>query len=124
MRTMTLIVAALAVILAPSGAYGQKSTEMFIPIGKSPGLSGKVTYLGKIGSVDAEARLIAHPSGDWKATVTAQTKIWLDRSADKLPNREGTFEDLKAGRLVEVKYEGKERKRSGPAEWIKIEVRS
>ena len=124
MRTMTLIVAALAVILAPSGAYGQKSTEMFIPIGKSPGLSGKVTYMGKIGTVDAETKLITDPAGDWKATVTAKTQIWLDRSSAKLPNREGTFADLVPGRLVEVKYEGKERKRSGPAEWIKIEVRS
>jgi hypothetical protein len=124
MRTTVLILAALAVVLTPSGAYGQKSTEMFIPIGKSPGLSGKVTYMGKIGTVDAEARTITDPTGGWKATVTATTKIWLDRSSVKLPNREGTFEDLVADRLVEVKYEGKERKRSGPAEWIKVEVKS
>ena len=124
MRTKALCLAAMTAILWPSDSYGQKAAEMYIPIGKSPGLSGKLTYMGPIGKVDAEAKTVAGKSEEWKATVTDKTRIWLDRSAAKLPNREGTFADLVADRVMEIKYEGKEKVRSGNAEWIKVEVKS
>jgi hypothetical protein len=123
MRTATWVLTA-ALVFASSGAYGQQATEMHIPIGKSPGLSGKVTYIGQVGKTDAEARTVADSTGGWTATVTARTRIWLDRSSIKQPNREGTFADLVAGRVMEIKYEGKEKVKSGPAEWIKVEVKS
>lgn len=105
-------------------AHGQKTTEMFIPIGQSPGLSGKVTVMGTIETVSADDRtiVVSGPSGTWKAQVTESTQIWVDKSKVRQPNYYGTFADLQQGRLVEVKYEGREQKSEGPAEWIKVEV--
>jgi hypothetical protein len=105
-------------------AYGQKTTEMFIPIGQSPGLSGKVTIIGTIETVNARNRtiVVAGSSGKWSAEVTKGTHIWLDRSKLGLSSQYGTFADLREGRRVEVKYEGTERKSKGPAAWIKVQL--
>ena len=105
-------------------AHGQKTTEMFIPIGQSPGQSGRVTIVGTIETVDASNRtiVVSGESGQWNAQVTERTHIWLDRSKLGLPNQYGKFTDLQQGRLVEVKYVGGERRNEGPAEWIKVEV--
>lgn len=120
MRKPVLLLLALGALSAPH-ALGQRSAERFIPIGKSPGLSGKLTYMGKIATVDAKGRTIGGKS--WSAAVTERTRIWLDRSKLGRSNTTGTFADLKASSVVEVKYAGTARGRSsGPAEWIKVEV--
>ncbi len=105
-------------------AFGQKATEMFIPIGQSPGLSGQVTVIGKIETSNAAGRsiTIAGSAETWRATITDRTRIWLDKSNLQSINQTGTFDDLKKGLLVEVKYEGNGRKGQGPAEWIKCAV--
>lgn len=105
-------------------AHGQKATEMFIPLGQSPGLSYKVTVIGRIAAVSPPARTVtvAGPARTWEAEVTDRTKIWLDRSKLRLPSQKGTFADLRKERLVEVKYEDDGRRGRGPAEWIKVEV--
>jgi hypothetical protein len=117
--------AGAALLLAgANAAFGQRLTEMYIPIGQSPGLSGKHTLIGTIGAVDAQSRLVtcAHDSGTATVQVTDRTRIWLDRSKAKLPNRKGTLADLVAGRRMEAKYVGNERKPGGEAEWIKVEA--
>lgn len=105
-------------------AHGQKATEMFIPLGQSPGLSGKYTVVGTIETIDARNRtiVIVGPSETWSAQITGRTKIWLDRSTQRLTTQKGTFADLRKGQLVEVKYESKEREGKGPADWIKVQV--
>jgi hypothetical protein len=105
-------------------AHGQKTTEMFVPLGQSPGLSGKVTIVGTIEAVDAQNQtiVVAGSSEKWSAEVTKGTHIWLDRSQLGLSSQYGKFADLQQGRLVEVKYEGSERKSMGPAEWIKVQL--
>lgn len=105
-------------------AHGQKTTEMFIPMGRSPGLSGKVTVNGTIETVNAGDRtiVVAGLSGKWSTKVTKQTHIWLDRSTLHQPTQYGTFADLRKGRMVEVYYEGRKRRDKGPAEWIKVKV--
>jgi hypothetical protein len=107
-------------------AHGQKATEMFIPIGQSPGLSNTISAIGTIAAIDPRGQTIAitGPSGSWSATITGRTKIWLDKSTVRLPNQKGSFADLKQGLLVEVKYEDPEgRSRAkGPAEWIKVQI--
>jgi hypothetical protein len=104
-------------------AYGQKATEMFIPIGQSPGLSNKISIIGTIETIDARTRtmVVAGPSGSWNATITDRTKIWLDKSKLRLPNQKGTFTDLQKGLLAEVKYEQAGVSR-GPADWIKVQI--
>jgi hypothetical protein len=105
-------------------AHGQKATEMFIPVGQSPGLSEKISIIGTIETIDARTQtvVVAGPSGSWSATITDRTKIWLDRSKLRLSNQKGKFTDLRKGLLAEVKYETAEGKGKGPAEWVKVQM--
>jgi hypothetical protein len=105
-------------------AHGQKATEMFIPVGQSPGLSEKISIIGTIETIDARTQtvVVAGPSGSWSATITDRTKIWLDRSKLRLSNQKGKFTDLRKGLLAEVKYETAEGKGKGPADWIKVQI--
>lgn len=101
-----------------SSAYAQKATEVFIPIGQSPGLSDKYTYTGNVESINKQNRTIRADGREIE--VTPGTKIWLDRTALKASNSTGSFADLESGRQVEIKYVDANRKQI--AEWIKIKV--
>jgi len=124
-RTTQSLATALSVFALIGVAAGaQEATEMFIPIGQSPALSKTATVIGTIESVDAEKRTIVVRSdgGSATATISEKTRIFLDRSRRKEPNRYGAFEDFEEGARVEVLYEGRTRAASGPAEWVKVEV--
>jgi len=114
------IVAAL--LWGTSFAHGQKSTERYIPIGMSPGLSGKYTSIGLITDVNARTRTIniADSAGPKTVQVTDTTRIWLDRSKLRKSNVSGRFTDLVKGRRVEAKYERPDRRHV--AEWVKVEI--
>jgi hypothetical protein len=103
-------------------ASAQEATEMFIPIGQSPGLSGKGSMIGTLESVDRGKGMvtISSPSGTQTVRFTDRTHIWLDRSLQKQPNQNGTIADLQQGRKVEIKLRKGEPK--AVAEWIKVEV--
>jgi len=103
-------------------ASGQQATEMFIPIGQSPGLSNKGSVIGTLESVDPGKRMvtISSPSGAQTVVITDRTLIWLDRSEQKQPNQNGAINDLQKGRKVEVKIRKGEPK--AVAEWIKVHV--
>jgi len=113
---------AIALLGAISYAYGQKETELYIPIGQSPGLSQKYTSIGELAEVDPRAKTvtIADPAGRRTVKITEKTRIWLDRSKLKLTNLTGSFADLQQGRRVEVKYDDPQRREV--AEWVKVEV--
>jgi hypothetical protein len=102
-------------------ANAQKTTEQFIPLGQSPGLSGEQTLMGRIEAADAVSRSVTLVMEERRATITVteSTRIWLDRSLLRLPNVEGTMADLVPGRLTEVKLTPPNRQE---AEWIKVEV--
>jgi hypothetical protein len=122
-RLLSLGLAAL--LLAGAGAaWGQKLTEMYIPIGQSPGLSGKHTVIGNIEAVDARMRTITCAYGAESTTmkVTDTTRIWLDRSKAKLPSVKGTLGDCQVGRRMEAKFVNNQRVAGGAVEWIKVEV--
>ncbi len=108
----------IAVVCGISLAYGQKATERFIPMGQSPGLSYKYTYMGSIDRVDKQRRSIT--AGGQTTKITGKTQIWLDRTKLRLSNQVGSFADLRPGQAVEIKYEDPERK--DIAEWIKLEA--
>ncbi|MGH7163141.1 MAG: hypothetical protein ACREID_06635 [Planctomycetota bacterium] len=109
-------------LLAAGTAGAHQATEIYIPIGKSPGLSGKVTIIGSCAEVQAKERAVAIRAGgkSWNGLVTETTKIFLDRSKLRLPNTYGTFEDLRRGRMMEIKYRDGEGERA--CEWIKVQV--
>jgi hypothetical protein len=112
---------AVALSLGAAHAHAQRMTEMFIPIGESPGVSGKLSVIGVVESVDPKARTItvAAATGTQPVRIGDRTWIWLDRSKEKLRNEKGSMADLQTGRRVEVKFESAD---PSTAEWIKVEV--
>jgi len=112
----------LALLLAAAHAHGQKATDQFIPIGQSPGLSGKYSVIGVIADVNARARTvaIADSAGTRTVRITGKTRIYLDRSKLKQPNLSGRFADLQKGRRAEVKFLYALRRDS--VDWVKVEI--
>lgn len=104
-----------------SSAHAQQTTERYIPIGQSPGISDKYSYIGDIVAVDAAAHTIVVDSNRGRRTVevTADTRIWLDRSTIKQTNAVGSYTDCEVGRKVEVMHK---RDDESVAAWIKIET--
>jgi len=123
MRKAALVVTGVFIMLLcnSSFSHGQKQTERFIPLGQSPGISGKYTTIGKIQAVNGQSRtlVIANESGTYTVTITDRTKIWLDRSKSKLSTIRVSMTDLKPGNLAEVKYEDENKH---IAEWIKVQA--
>ena len=116
---LVIVVVALAGV---SEAFGQQATEMYIPIGQSPGVSGKSTLLGTIESVDPGKRMltVSGPAGTRKFQIADRTLIWIDRSAQKQRNQTGTLADLQRGRKVEIKPD--EGAGQAVAKWIKVQL--
>ena len=104
-------------------SQAQKSTEIYIPIGKSPGLSGKQSVIGTIQEVDVQKHwlILSNAEGRHKFMVSKMTKIWLDRSHENRTNTSGTFTDCKIGVVAEVKGLPKTKEF---AEWIKLEYKA
>lgn len=118
MRTLLLgIGLTTALLCGMSYAHGQKATERYIPIGQSPGVSNKYTYIGVIQAVDTQQRTVT--AAGYTVQITGETHIWLDRSLQKLSNQTGNFDDLQTGRKVEI-YTGAGQ--SQVAEWVKVQV--
>lgn len=85
----------------------QRTTELYIPIGRSPGLStqGK-TIIGTVIAINGDEIVV----GDKTFLMSDKTKIFLDRSQAKLTNLYGVRSDIKAGVFVEAYA----------SEWIKV----
>ncbi len=111
----------LCSLLVSPFAVSQQTAEQFIPIGKSPGISDKYSYIGVIVAVDRDANTIDVRSNRGTKTlqVTEKTRLWLDRSEAKLTNPQANYSDCKVGVTVEVMYS---RDDNGVADWIKIEA--
>jgi hypothetical protein len=113
---------ALVVALAcnASLAHGQQATERFIPLGQSPGVSGKQSTIGKIVGVAPEERRIdvAGPDGRVSVRIEDSTRIWIDRHRLGQSALAGSFGDLREGLEAEVKYADPDTRRV--AEWVKV----
>jgi hypothetical protein len=105
-----------------SQALAEKTTELYIPLGQSPGVSGKLTVIGKIERVDAQngALTLSNATGSYNVQVTENTKIYLDKSRLNQKNVYGALADCKKGMSAEVRFVDDERGR--PAEWIKLQL--
>jgi hypothetical protein len=116
----------LAIVVVALGstldAFGQEATEIYIPIGQSPGMSNKLSLIGTLESVDQGKGMVtvSDPSGARTVGITDRTLIWLDRSLQKQPNQKGAISDLQQGRKVEIKLRKGEPK--AIAEWIKVQI--
>ena len=118
------LVLSASLVVCASVAWAQKSTELFIPIGQSPGLSGKHTMMGRIQSLNASNRsMTVTDAAGTSITVRPdpRTQVWLDRSKLKLPNRKGDYTDYRQDLTVEVKYRNNDRT-AGVVEWVKVQA--
>jgi len=116
----------LAALLAGAGtpSLAQKATEIYIPLGQSPGLSGKHTLMGPIESIDVSDRSmnVAGPGGTpVKVRPGPQAQVWLDYSRLKQSNRKGSYTDYRKGLMVEVKFHDNDRQ-AGVVEWVKVQM--
>jgi hypothetical protein len=120
-KHLTIIGIICFLMIGAFSIYAEKSTELYIPIGQSPGLSGKYTVMGKIDQVNPKNQTIkmSGASGSYTVKMTKNTFIYLDRSKVQLSNIYGTLADCKGGDLVEVKFE--DNSHSKPIEWIKVQ---
>ncbi len=122
MKHSIVFVVTLILVFGISETYAQKATEIFIPIGQSPGLSGIYSVVAKIDAVKSEAQTInmSNSSGSYTVKIMEQTQIWLDRSKLKMANKVGSFSDLKSNLTIEVRYQDKEHQ--GKVDWVKIQL--
>jgi len=120
-RRLAWCVCAVLALVAGS-ARAQKSTEQFIPIGMSPGISQKQTLIGTAEGMNLRDLVLTVSDSGTPRTVrlTARTHVWLDRSKLKLPNLEGTPGDLQSGRRVEIKFVNPVLRQV--ADWVKVEI--
>ena len=100
----------------------EKATELYIPIGQSPGLSDSYNLIGRVNAVDYKNRSLTvdGAGGRFSVHTTEYTLIYLDKSRLRQPNRYGNFSDVKPSLMVEVRFEAGKRHR--PAEWIKLQI--
>lgn len=116
-RSVLVLALGLGLTFAGVGpAEAQKSTERYIPIGRSPGLSGSVTSVGRIEQVEPASRTFS-VTGVGSVVVPEGAPIWVDRSEQGLASLTGSLSDLVPGREVEVKYRDPDRHE---AEWVKV----
>jgi len=106
----------LALALFNTDALAQAATEVFIPIGRSPGVSGKTSIVGVIESREPGDGLVV---AGRQFFVDFDTQIYLDRNKLRETNTIGTTRDLQIGVTVEVKPQ---RENERVADWIKVEV--
>lgn len=120
-KHLTIIGVVCFLVLGAFYARAEKATELYIPIGQSPGLSGKYTVMGRIDQIDPQNQnlTMSGASGSYTVKMTERTFIYLDRSKAQLSNVYGTLADCNAGDLVEVKFE--DNSRNKPIEWIKVQ---
>ena len=121
-RNKKVIVFMVVLCCAFSSLYAQKETEVFIPLGKSPGVSGKYSVIGKVETINGSDSIItiAQDTNIKTFKIRADTKIYLDKSNLKQTNTKGSFADIKKGLMVEAKY--KDNKPGDLIEWLKVQV--
>jgi hypothetical protein len=77
----------------------------------------RYTYIGVIEGVDPQEHTVT--TAGYTVQITGETRIWLDRSLQKLSNQTRSFGDLQTGRKVEI-YAGSAQPQV--AEWVKVRV--
>jgi len=126
MRTrLTGLVLAVAALAFGATASAHRATERYIPIGKSPGVSGKMTIIGTVDTMDAAkaegALRVQSAERPLAFRCNEKTRIWLDRTSLGKTNLEGSLADCVPGRRIEVRFVNDD-KAAGVAAWVKIEI--
>jgi len=111
------ILALLASSMVSLTAAGHPATELYIPIGKSPGISHVKSYIGQIqspGAAQVGFTMMVNGSAKYVA-FDELTKIYLQYETPGKNNALGSYADCQAGRTTEVYLAD-----DGKARWIKV----
>lgn len=113
---------ALALCGAALAVHAQQATERYIPLGQSPGVSGKTAMMGNVVGYSNGMLTLSSPAypTPQQVRVTAQTQIWLDRNAMRQTNMPGSAADLQPGRRIEIRFVDPASRAA--AAWIKVET--
>jgi hypothetical protein len=116
------IIGVLAVLAFAGAAYAHPATEQFVPIGQSPGpgvVQGVAEAVAEPAADGPPVVSVENPQGEELGAyvVTERTRVYIDRSAQGLPNLVGTLNDVQPGRVIEVRVADPETR---AAEWIKV----
>lgn len=119
MKRTTFMCLAALLSMASHTALAQQATEVYIPIGESPGVSDGKSIVGPISSVDHDGyRMTVSVAGRSRSiAMTPTTHYYLDRTGKRRQNRTATIDDCEAGLRVEVYLD-----ETGNAIWVKIEA--
>lgn len=109
----------LACFATQQMAHSQKATEVYIPIGTSPGVSESKSFVGTIKRLDYETNSIELVGEDDTKIVYVndETLYYLDRTAYGKKNATGEMHDCKVGLLIEVLTDD-----DGVVEWVKVKA--
>lgn len=116
---LSVPVITIAAALFCADATAQQATEVYIPIGDSPGVSKDKSWIGEITTVDyGDMRVEVNTSrGMRQIKVDGKTRFYLDRTRYRKKSETGTMQDCRVGRRIEA-YVGDD----GKAYWIKVEA--
>lgn len=120
MTKITKVSAIALFLLIAAPAAAQRATEVHIPIGESPGVSGSDSVIGTITDIDySQHRMMVSVDGEARTVkTTPKTRYYLDRSRERERSEAADFSECREGRLIEAYVDD-----GGNAVWIKISVR-
>ena len=120
MNQMQKVTLTLLSLLLAAPAAAQRATEVYIPIGESPGVSDSESIIGTITDVDySQHRMEVASAGETRTVnTTEETRYYLDRSAEGESSEAAGFNECREGRRIEAYIDD-----SGNAIWIKIATR-
>ena len=118
-RLTTFGLIALSLIVGMT-VSAQQATEVYIPIGKSPGISANKSVIGSISAVEYQRYRMTISADDKKTivTMTPNTRYYVDKNSVKQRNVTGSIDDCEVGRRVEAYIH-----EDGNAVWVKIASR-
>lgn len=118
MKIFTLCLTVVAVLASPD-VLAQQTTEVYIPIGESPGVSRDKSWIGDIRDVDYSAMQmqVDTPQGMRSIKVDGKTRFYLDRASYGKKNSTGDMRDCRVGSRIEAYVDS-----NGKAYWIKIKT--
>ena len=124
MKLLKYKIAIFLFLIVISSIFAQKSTEIFIPLGKSPGVSGKYTLIGMVEKFDHQNSFITVEAQNESKTIKIKgsPEVWLDYSKLKLSNKKGSLDDIKKGLRIEIKFANN--LKNDLIQWIKVEMKN
>ena len=104
-------------ILIAGLAASHPATELYIPIGESPGVSGADAEQGRIVEMSTQPHgfVLRTDDGEHSIRMDEGTKIYVQYPGKAERNRIGNYDDCRPGRRVEAWVD------DGVTRWIKID---